>query len=125
MNGERWNLAPLVHRLLAFRDERNWRQFHRPKELAAALAIEAGELQEIFLWKEMETAEEVLRDRERVNRVKEELADCAIFLLLLANDLEIDLAEAVSHKIDANARRYPADRHRGRAVKAPHRGAQE
>lgn len=121
MTEDRWNLEPLVERLLAFREERNWRQFHRPKELAAALSIEAGELQELFLWKEMETAEEILVDSERVKRVTEEIADCAIFLLLLANDLGIDLADAIARKIDANAQRYPADQHRGKAQKARHR----
>jgi NTP pyrophosphatase (non-canonical NTP hydrolase) len=119
MSDDRWNLKDAVQRITAFRDERDWQQFHRPKEVAAALAIEAAELQELFLWRDPETAEEVRADGERLHRVREEIADCAIFMLLLSNDLGVDLAEAICLKVDSNAKRYVADKHRGRAVKAP------
>jgi NTP pyrophosphatase (non-canonical NTP hydrolase) len=120
MNDERWNLAPTVDRLLAFREARDWRQFHRPKELAAALAIEVSELQELFLWRDPETADVVAADTDRLQRVREEVADVAIFLLLLAHDLGINLQEAVGEKIAKNERRYTVDQYRGIAEKADH-----
>jgi NTP pyrophosphatase (non-canonical NTP hydrolase) len=117
MSGDPWGLGGCVDRLLAFRKARDWEQFHRPKELAAALAIEAGELQELFLWKPDESAEQVRSDPTRLERVREELADVTIFALLMAHDLNISLAEAVTQKINSNEHRYPAAVHRGVAKK--------
>ena len=116
----RYDLASAVQRLLRFREERDWAQFHRPKELAAGLAIEAAELQELFLWREGESAEVVRDDGERMERIREELADVTNFVLMLAHDLDIDLATAVDAKIDRNAKKYPAAEHRGVAKKANH-----
>jgi NTP pyrophosphatase (non-canonical NTP hydrolase) len=118
MSDSPWHLEAQLHRLLAFREERDWGQFHRPKELAAALAIEAAELQELFLWREAESAATVRDDRRRIDKIREEVADIAIFLLLLTHDLQVDLAGAISAKIDANAKRYSVDEHRGVARKA-------
>lgn len=114
------DLTQQLRRLLAFRRERDWEQFHRPKELAAALAIEAGELQEHFLWKEGETAADVRADGQRLMALRGEIADIAIFLVLLSHDLGIDLAEAVAAKVDENERRYTVNDHKGVARKAPH-----
>lgn len=105
---------------LEFRETRDWGQFHRPKELAAALTIEAAELQELFLWRDPEDAAEVRADPARLARISDELADVTVCILLLAHDLEIPLADAIERKLEANARRYPADRYRGSAEKAPH-----
>jgi len=118
MSSDPWALGGCVDRLLAFRTARNWEQFHRPKELAAALAIEAGELQELFLWKPDESAQQVRSDAARLERVREELADVTIFALLMAYDLKINLAEAVEHKIASNKRRYPVEAHKGVARKS-------
>lgn len=118
MTHGRWDLAASVERLIAFRRARDWEQFHRPKELAAALAIEAAELQELFLWKPEESATDVRADSERFGRVEEELADVVIFASMLAHDLDIDLAAAIGRKIDTNDRRYPVEEHRGVARKA-------
>jgi NTP pyrophosphatase (non-canonical NTP hydrolase) len=115
-----WRLAAQVDRLLAFREARDWQQFHRPKELAAALAIESAELQELFLWRDPETAEVIRGDGGRMGRIKEEMADIGIFLLLLAHDLDIDLAAAISDKISSNEQRYDVSQHRGVANKAKH-----
>jgi len=105
------DLSLCLQRLLKFRAERDWEQFHRPKELAAALAIEAGELQELFLWRDPETSQEVLRgDPARVQAVWEETADVLIYLLLLAHELGINLEDAVFNKIAVNEIRFPVNR---------------
>ena len=90
-----WDLSAAVQRLLAFRSARDWQRFHQPKELAAAIAIEAAELQELFLWRERETADEVTADPQRLEKIREEIADIAIFLLLATHDLRIDLVSRV------------------------------
>jgi len=119
MTGNRWDLADCVAALEAFRDARDWRQFHRPKELAAGIAVEAAELQELFLWRDPETADQVSASPERMARLEEEVADVAIYLLMLAHDLGIDLRQAVNRKIARNGQRYDVNRSRGRADKAP------
>ena len=119
MTDDSWSLADVVRRLDEFRDARDWRQFHRPKELAAAIAIEAGELQELFLWKNAESSEEVAEDGARLQRIQEEVADVGIFLLLLAHELGIDLRAAMQRKIEANESRYDVLASKGRWDKQP------
>jgi len=118
--GSGWDLSSSVEAVIAFREERDWGQFHLPKELAAGLAIEAAELQELFLWEPAERAEVTRNDSERLQSIRDELADVATFVIMLAHDLEIDLAAAVDSKLIANGRRYPADEYRGSSRKAPH-----
>ncbi len=115
-----WDLSDVTRLALAFRDERDWGQFHRPKELAAGLAIEAAELQELFLWRDGEDATAVRADEERTARIAEELADVAVYVLLLAHDLDLPLADVIEAKLAANALRYPVERYKGSAEKAPH-----
>jgi len=115
-----WDLTHQVEQVIKFREERDWKQFHRPKELAAGLAIEAAELQELFLWREGEDAADILVDEERAAKIREEIGDIAIFVLMLSHDLAVDLSSAVSDKIALNGRRYPVETNRGRARKAPH-----
>ena len=119
MSPERWNLEPCVLRLNAFREARDWARFHTPKELSAALAIEAGELQETVLWKTDAEVAATLADADSRVPWEEEVADVAICLLMIAERTGVDLRAAVMRKIDANERRYPADEHRGVAKKAP------
>lgn len=108
-------LSELIQKLVAFRDARDWKQFHNPKDLATGLSIEAAELQEIFLWK---TPDEVTEAVSKKNtQIKEEVADIASFLLLLCHELDIDLAEAVSDKIEKNAAKYPVDKAKGTHAK--------
>jgi len=105
-------LKQLVSKLVAFRDAREWKQFHNPKDLAAALAIEAAELQEIFLWK---SPVEVAKTREeKPEAIRDEVADIASFLLLLCHELDIDLDEAISAKLEKNAAKYPVHKSKGR-----------
>jgi NTP pyrophosphatase (non-canonical NTP hydrolase) len=110
-------LADLVAAVAAFRDARDWAQFHTPKNLAAAVAIEAGELQERFLWKTDAEVDRDLADPARKAGVAEEIADVVMFAMLLADRLGIDLAEAVAAKLAANERKYPVQLARGNARK--------
>ena len=108
-------LRALQQRLAAFAAARDWEQFHSPKNLAMALSVEAAELVEEFQW--LTEAESNALDAERRERVRLELADVFIYLLRLADRLEVDLMRAADDKIALNERKYPADRVRGDARK--------
>ena len=114
-----WDLATCTDRLVAFREARDWAKFHAPKELAAALAIEAGELQETMLWKSNEEIAALLTQPEFRAQFEEEVADVAMCVLMLAERTGVDLRAAIMGKIDANERRYSIEEHRGIAKKAP------
>jgi NTP pyrophosphatase (non-canonical NTP hydrolase) len=109
------DLETLRQRLRAFADARDWDQFHSPKNLAMALAAEAGELLEHFQWL-TEPASAALPPDQRA-AVALELADVLLYLVLLADKLDIDLADAAKEKIDLNEQRYPAEAVRGSAKK--------
>jgi dCTP diphosphatase len=115
MPDESTTVAQLRQAVEAFVDERDWRQFHTPKNLAMSLAIEAAELMEHFQW--VDVAESVARGRDPARRVEigEEIADVCCYLLSLANALDLDLSEAVIAKLRKNAQKYPADEFRGRS----------
>ena len=119
MSGNPWHLSDCVERLNAFREARDWARFHVPKELATALAVEAGELQETMLWKSGEEVAAALREPAFREHFEAEVADVAICLLMLAERAGVDLRAAVMRKIDANERRYGVEEHRGVARKAP------
>ena len=104
-------LRELVRR---FVDERDWNQFHTPKNLAMSLAIEAAELMEHFQWLTPEQSQAVAGDAGKLHDVGEELADVLCYALAMANSLNLDLAEAVRKKMVRNAAKYPADQFRGR-----------
>ena len=99
----------LTKKIVQFRDARDWKQFHNPKDLALALSIEAAELNEIFLWKSHEAANK--------KRLAEELADVLICAMLLAHEVDIDIVDAVSRKLRMNAKKYPVKRSKGIAKK--------
>lgn len=111
------SLDELVEEIVAFRDERDWAQFHRPEQLATALSIEIAELQELFLWK---TSQEVRADLDSTaltDEVRRELADVAIYCLLLSHELDIDLRDAVCEKLQDNRKKYPVDKARANSTK--------
>lgn len=95
--------------LINFRNERDWEQFHNPKDLALAINVEAGELLELFLWKNPEEA-----NREKI---KEELADILAYAFLLADKYGFDIKEIVMDKIKINGEKYPVDKSKGSAKK--------
>ena len=99
----------IVQELIKFRDERDWAQFHNPKDLAIALNIEAGELLEVFLWKNPEAAD--------IDRVKEELADVFAYALMLAEKYQLDIVQIMQDKLAKNKLKYPVEKARGNAKK--------
>jgi NTP pyrophosphatase (non-canonical NTP hydrolase) len=107
----------LVKAVVAFRDAREWRQFHNPKDLAISICLEAAELLEPFQWKGSEEIRAFLAEDENLRRVGQEMADVLILLISMADVLDIDLVEAARAKLDENARKYPVERARGNATK--------
>ncbi len=100
-----------------FRDERDWAQFHHPKDLALGLGIEAGELGELFLWKTRDEVRADLEDEGFLRRLAEEMADVQMFLLYLAEASGISLPDAVRKKLVTNAEKYPVHKAKGTARK--------
>ncbi len=114
MTDDTTTIAELRQLMQRFVDERDWSQFHSPKNLSMAMAIEAAELMEHFQWLGAEASREVRHSPEDMQQIREELADVLCFALSFANALDIDVASAVREKSIKNAKKYPADRFRGR-----------
>ncbi|HUE74796.1 MAG TPA: nucleotide pyrophosphohydrolase [Pirellulaceae bacterium] len=108
------SLADLRDLVRRFVDERDWRQFHSPKNLSMSLAIEASELMEHFQWIDIAESRAVANDPEKLAAIGEELADVLCYALALANELGIDVSQAVREKMVKNALKYPAAEYRGR-----------
>lgn len=109
------SFEPIVKQIRAFRDARDWKQFHNPKDMAAAIAIEAGELQEIFLWKSMQELPAVAESKREA--VQDELADIMVYALELADNLGIDMEKAIAAKLEKNAAKYPVHLAKGSSKK--------
>lgn len=107
--------ARIISELIAFRRERDWGKFHNTRNLSSALAIEAAELQEIFLWCSDE--EVAARAAERRAEICHEVADLAILLTYICHDMSIDINEAVSEKLQINQNKYPVEKFRGSSKK--------
>lgn len=110
-------LDQLTASAVKFRDDRNWAQFHTPKDLAANLVIEAAELLEVTQWRSGEQLQKHLSSPEGREAFEDELSDVLLSVLLLANDQNIDLAAAFERKMRKNEAKYPVDKARGRAEK--------
>lgn len=102
-------ISEILGALLKFRDERDWAQFHNPKDLALAVSVEAAELLELYLWKNHEEA-----DRDKV---KDEIADILAFTFLLAEKYGFDVKQILLEKIEKNKLKYPVEKVRGSAKK--------
>ena len=102
-------MKEVIEKLKEFRDERDWKQFHNPKDLSLALSIEASELLEVFLWKSADDA--------KLDKVKEELADVFAYALLIADHYDLDVKEIVLDKIKKNNEKYPVAKAKGTAKK--------
>lgn len=109
-------IGELIELIDRFRDERNWRQFHNPKDLSLSLVLEATELLEHFQWKNGEAVQKYL-DEGGKDEVRKEMADVFVYLLQLASDLDIDLDAAVREKMVLNGLKYPVEKATGSAVK--------
>ena len=105
------DLCDLIHR---FVEERDWKQFHSPKNLSMSLAIEAAELMEHFQWIDAAESRRVADEPAKLAAVRDEMADVLCYLLALANELNVDLAAAVRDKLVKNAAKYPVEQSRGR-----------
>lgn len=110
-------MTEITEQILAFRDARDWRQFHTPNHLAAAIAIEASELQEHFLWKSEQEVREKVADAAARKKITDEVADVLILALLMSHALGADPSEIVLSKLADNAKKYPVEKARGTAAK--------
>lgn len=98
-------IKELTNKVIQFRDDRNWKKFHNPKDLALSISLESSELLENFQWK---SNEEALN--ENMDNIKDELADVLIYSMLLANDLGFNVEEIVKNKIEKNKSKYPVEK---------------
>ena len=114
MKDDDTTLAELKAWVKEFRDQRDWEQFHTPKNLSMSIAIEAAELMEEVQWLTSEESRRLGEDEEKLVRLGEELADIVIYVLSFANSLGVDISTAVKDKLVKNARKYPEGKYRGR-----------
>ena len=111
-------ISELKKLLLDFRNKRDWKQFHNPKDLAEAISIESGELLELFLWQTKEEVKKKMEsDPEFFQEVKDELADVINFCINFANAADLDIYTIVKEKLEKNDKKYPAEKSKGTATK--------
>lgn len=108
-------LQSLTERIVAFRNERDWQQFHNAKDLALSLSLEAGEVLELFQWQNGAAIDAVVRERKAA--LADELADVLYYTLLMAHDAGIDMEQALLAKLERNAGKYPVDKAKGSSKK--------
>lgn len=117
-NDKNTNIQELKDLFIKFRDERDWKQFHDPKNLAEAISIEAAELQELFLWKDVrEVNEKIQNDPGFKKKVEYELVDVITFAMNMANALDVDVAKTILEKIEINNKKYPVEKSKGVSTK--------
>ncbi|MBD3182529.1 nucleotide pyrophosphohydrolase [Candidatus Poribacteria bacterium] len=106
MDDDKTNLEELKKEIREFVEERNWIKYHHPKELAVSIAIEVGELLEIFQWDDKADIQQIKNDKETMKRIKSELADITMYILSFANQLDIDITDSVLQKLKQNRIKY-------------------
>ena len=106
------DIKKLTEKIIKFRDARDWKQFHNPKDMALSLVLEATEVLEHFQWKTQKEIEEYIKTNK--DDIGEELADVLYWVLLMCNDLEINIFDALRKKIKKNERKYPVDKAKGK-----------
>lgn len=109
------DLKQLIGRIKQFNEERDWDQFHHPKELAISIVLEASELLEHFQWKSWEEIDGYIKKHK--SDISEEVADIFIYLLQMSDSLDIDIIRAAKDKIKKNAKKYPVEKAKGSAKK--------
>ena len=114
LSDDRTTLAELKDRMAEFVGRREWTKYHRPKDLAMSLAIEAAELMEHFQWLDHDESDTVLADPAEKQRIADEMADVLAFLVSLANAANIDLADSFHRRMTQNEQKYPVDVFLGR-----------
>ncbi len=108
-------IQEVTKKILKFRNERDWKQFHNPKDVAISLSLEASEVLEHFQWKSKEEIEEYVKTHKE--HIGEELADVFYWILLLSHDLKIDIIKATEKKMRKNAEKYPIEKSKGKHTK--------
>lgn len=111
------SLQSLQRKVIEFRNERDWVQFHNAKDLAISISLEAAEVLEIFQWKSPQEVESMNHDPDTTSKIGHEMADVLIYLLLLADRLKIDLDNAVIEKLEINRAKYPIEKSYGKSTK--------
>ena len=109
------NLEKYIKRIVTFRDARDWKQFHNPKDLALSLVLESAEVLEHFQWKSKEEMEAYVKSNK--GEIGEELADALYWILLMAHDLDIDVLKAAEKKMKINEKKYPVKKAKGKHTK--------
>ena len=115
MNKQSKSINELISKIIGFRDARDWKQFHNPKDVALSLVLEAGEVMEHFQWKNIDEIEKHVVDHKE--EIGEELADVLYWILLMSFDLKIDILAALEKKIKKNEEKYPIEKTKGNAKK--------
>lgn len=105
----------VVKRIIKFRDDRDWKKFHNPKDVALSLVLESCELLEHFQWKDKEELDDYVKGHK--DEISDELADILYWVLLMSHDLEIDILDALDRKIKKNEKKYPVEKARGKHTK--------
>jgi NTP pyrophosphatase (non-canonical NTP hydrolase) len=108
-------ISQLEEKVWRFIEERNWRKYHKPKDIAESICIEAAELLELFQWRSHEEVEKLMNREDYRDRVREELADITIYILSFAKVAGIDISKSIIEKIEKNAKKYPAEKYYGKA----------
>lgn len=101
----------LTRKIIKFRNDRDWKQFHNPKDLAISLSLEASEVLEHFQWKSKEEIEKYIKTNKK--DIGEELADVLYWILLMSHDMDIDISKALNEKMEKNIKKYPVDKAKG------------
>ena len=109
------DLNTIIQKIIQFREERDWRKYHDPKNLSQAIGIEAAELQEIFLWKRTDESKDL--SQKEMEHLREETADIFIYLMYLCHEFNFDILDAVEKKIKKNAVKYPVSKSKGTSRK--------
>ncbi len=104
------NISELKEEVDKYIEEREWKKYHNPKDLSLSLVIELAELMEIFQWEDQESIDEMLDDEEELEKIKDEVADVAIYLLSFCNTADIDLSSTVLKKIEKIKEKYPKEK---------------
>ncbi len=109
------DIKNLTEKIVKFRDARDWKQFHNPKDCAISLSLEASEVLEHFQWKNKEEIEQYIKDHKK--EISEELVDVFYWVLLMSHDLNINLPEAFNKKLKKNEQKYPVEKAKGKHTK--------
>lgn len=108
-------IEELKEKIRRFIIERNWEKYHNPKDLSEAICIEAAELLELFQWRSIDEIQELMKNKEFIKKIAEEIADIVIYSLSLINVTKIDLTKAIIEKLKKNEEKYPIEKYFGKA----------